>query len=38
MIKSKAMRWTEYIGQVRGSLIHIGHYWESQKERNHLEK
>jgi hypothetical protein len=35
MIKSRMMRWTGHAARVERRGMHIGHWWESQKERDH---
>jgi hypothetical protein len=38
MIKPKRMKWAGHVAQIgRKRRMHIGYWWESQKERNHLE-
>jgi hypothetical protein len=37
MIKSRRMRWAGHVAQMRKRGIHIGYWWESQKERNYWE-
>jgi hypothetical protein len=32
MIKSSRMRWTEYVAQMGRRGVHVGYWWESQKE------
>jgi hypothetical protein len=32
-IKSRTMRWTGYVGRMGRRGVHIGYWWESQKER-----
>jgi hypothetical protein len=35
MIKSRRMRWAGHVARMRGRGMHIGYWWESQKERDH---
>jgi hypothetical protein len=35
MIKSRRMRWTGYLARTGRRGMHIGYWWESQKERDH---
>jgi hypothetical protein len=35
MIKSGRMRWAGHATHMRRTEIHIGYWWESQKERDH---
>jgi hypothetical protein len=35
MIKSRRMRWTRHVTRMGRRGMHIGHWWESQKERHH---
>jgi hypothetical protein len=35
MIKSRRVRWVRYIARMEKRGIHIGYWWESQKERDH---
>jgi hypothetical protein len=35
MIKSRSMRWAGYVARMRSRGMHIGYWWESQKERDH---
>jgi hypothetical protein len=37
MIKSRRMRWTGHVGRMGKRGMHIGHWWESQKGRDHWE-
>jgi hypothetical protein len=37
MIKSKRMKRAGHVTQMGGGGMHIGYWWESQKERNHQE-
>jgi hypothetical protein len=32
MIKSKRMRWAGYVARIGKGGMHIGYWWESQKE------
>jgi hypothetical protein len=34
MIKSRRMRWAGYVERIRGIGMHIGFWWEIQKERD----
>jgi hypothetical protein len=31
------MRWAGHVAQIGGRGMHMGNWWESQKERDHLE-
>jgi hypothetical protein len=35
MLKSRRMRWAGHVAQIGQRKMHIGHWWESQKERDH---
>jgi hypothetical protein len=37
MIKSRRMRWAGHVARMGRSGMHIGHWWEIQKERYHWE-
>jgi hypothetical protein len=35
MVKSRSMRWAGHVARKRRRGIHIGYWWEIQKERDH---
>jgi hypothetical protein len=35
MIKSRRMRWAGHVTRTGESGMHVGYWWESQKERDH---
>jgi hypothetical protein len=35
MIKSRKMGWAGHVARMGGRGMHIGYWWESQKERDH---
>jgi hypothetical protein len=37
IIKSRRMRWAGHVARMRVKGMHIGYWWESQKERDHSE-
>jgi hypothetical protein len=37
MIKSKRMRWTEHVARMGKGGMHLGYWWEIQKEIDHWE-
>jgi hypothetical protein len=37
MIKSKRVRWAGHVASIGRKVMHIGFWWESQKETDHQE-
>jgi hypothetical protein len=37
MIKSRRMRWTGHVARRGKNGMHIGYWWENQKEKDHYE-
>jgi hypothetical protein len=37
MLKSRRMRWTGYVARMERRGMHMGYWWESQKERDCYE-
>jgi hypothetical protein len=37
MLKSRKMRWVGHVARMRRRGMHIGYWWESQKERHNYE-
>jgi hypothetical protein len=37
MIESRRMRWAGHVARMGKLGMHIGYWWESQKERDHYE-
>jgi hypothetical protein len=35
IIKSRTMRWAGHVARIGEKEMHIGYWWESQKERDH---
>jgi hypothetical protein len=35
MIKSRRMRWTGHVARMGTRIMHVGYWWESQKETDH---
>jgi hypothetical protein len=38
MMTSKRMRWVRHIARMEEKGMHIGYWWESQKERDHYRR
>jgi hypothetical protein len=35
MLKLRRMRWAEHVARMEVKGMHVGYWWESQKERDH---
>jgi hypothetical protein len=35
MVKSRRMRWAGHVARIERRELHIGHWWERQKQRDH---